>query len=218
MTLLKYGIASVFVASAALLACGSSTDGGGAAGASNSNSGASSSSAGKGSGGSPAANGGSGGSTSNGLAGGPTGSGGQCDSVTMDPSDGMCPAGVTCVETKCQSQFDATTSPTGPCGSYVQCRDACNCDQTCVGQCPQTSECEAALQASATCVQTNCLNAILSCIGAGTGGTGGSAKTCADLSACCATLTDAEQKTQCTQAAAFNVDALCSLAYSGFCS
>ena len=217
MTLLKYGIASVFVASAALLACGSSTDGGGAAGASNSNSGASSSSAGKGSGGSPAANGGSGGSTSS-QAGGPTGSGGQCDSVTMDPSDGMCPAGVTCVETKCQSQFDASTSPTGPCGSYVQCRDACKCDQTCVGQCPQTSECEAALRASATCVQTNCLNAILSCVGAGTGGTGGSAKTCADLSACCATLTDAEKKIECTQAAAFNVDALCSLAYSGFCS
>ena len=217
MTLLKYGIASVFVASAALLACGSSTDGGGAAGASNSNSGASSnsagatSSAGKGNGGSPATNGGSGGSTS-------TGSGGQCDSVTMDPSDGMCPAGVTCLQTKCQSQFDAATSPTGPCGSYVQCADACKCDQTCVGQCPQTSECKAALQASATCLQTNCLNAILSCVGAGTGGTGGSAKTCADLSACCATLTDAEKKIECTQAAAFNVDALCSLAYSGFCS
>jgi hypothetical protein len=138
----------------------------------------------------------------------------------MDPSDGMCPAGVTCIQTKCQSQIDAATSPTGDCGSYIECADACKCDQTCVGKCTQTSACQAAVQASATCVQSSCFNAILSCLGAGSGGTGGtagSAKTCADLSACCATLTDADDKMACTQAVGFNLDALCSVAYSNLC-
>jgi hypothetical protein len=135
----------------------------------------------------------------------------------MDPSDGMCPAAVTCVETKCKSQLDASTSPTGVCGSYIQCADACKCDQACVGQCPQTSDCKAALQAYTTCVQSSCLNEIFTCIGVGTGGSGGSAKTCADLSACCATLTDPNEKMECTQAAGIKVDALCGFAYSSFC-
>ncbi|HKO47344.1 MAG TPA: hypothetical protein VJV79_06455 [Polyangiaceae bacterium] len=221
MTLVKYGITSVFVASATLLACGGSDSGGPTAGGSNSSAGASSSSAGatassagKGSGGAPTSGGGS---TSNGTGGKPAGSGGGCTLGMMD-AEAQCPAAVTCLQTKCKSQFDTASSTTGPCGTYSQCLDACNCDQTCVSQCAQSAECKTASDAVATCAQASCITEFFSCIGGGAGGAGsGSAKTCADLTACCATLTDATEKTACTQIAGVGTEILCGLSYSNFC-
>jgi hypothetical protein len=219
MTLVKYGIAGVLVTSAALLACGSSSDDGGAGassgGKSSGTAGAHAGSAGnKSSGGSTSA---SGGSTSSGQAGGtPVGSGGACG-LTADPMSQVCPAGQTCIETKCKNEADAATSTSGACGSAIQCEDACNCDETCIGACAQSTECGTLRQDFATCVQSSCLTELLSCLGTGTGGTGASTKTCADLSTCCATLTDADEKANCTRVVSLQTELVCGLAYPNFC-
>ena len=209
MNFVSFGIASVFVASASLLACGGSSDGGGGAGGPSSSAGSHSSAGSSSTGGS-----GAGGSTQ-------LGSAGSCGTVTtmLDPSSQMCPGAVSCIQTKCQSALDALAAPTGACNT---CANACNCEQACVQNCLQASACQAGLQTYLTCAQSSCLSELLSCANAGTGGAGGGAsssgKTCADMDACCATLTDATEKTSCTQIAALKSEAACGLAYASFCN
>jgi hypothetical protein len=233
MNLVKHGLASAFVVSGALLACGSGSDDGNGGGAGSSSAGARAGSAGSSSSnagrpnssaGSTSSNGGStssnGGSSSGQAGGAPVGSGG-CVSDIMDPGEQMCPAAFDCVQTKCKTELDTATSTTGPCASYIQCTNACDCDDNdCISQCTQSSECQASFQAYASCAQSSCITELFSCLGAGGSGAGGSAstaKTCADLNTCCATLTDMAQKTSCTMVADLNTDLLCGLAYSNFC-
>jgi hypothetical protein len=156
----------------------------------------------------------------------------------MDPGAQMCPAAVTCIETKCKSDLDTCSASTGPCSAYITCANACKCDQTCIDKCTQSATCTACIQTYATCAETSCLDEVLSCVGNGTGGTssgtggtfgfGGNAgtfpsfdagtETCADLNTCCAKLTDAQEKSACLMIVAGKSDAICSLAYSGICS
>src|SRR6478735_1737553 len=142
MNFVSFGIDRVFVASALLLACGGSSDGG--SGGSHSSAGSSST------GGS-----GAGGSTQ-------LGSAGSCGTVTtmLDPSSQMCPGAVSCIQTKCQSALDALAAPTGACNT---CANACNCEQACLQNSLQAAACQAGLQAYLTCAQTSCLSELLSC-------------------------------------------------------
>jgi hypothetical protein len=234
MNLVKHGMACVFVASAALLACGSSSSDGNGSGAGTSSAGARPDSLGSagnsGRGGSTSMSGGGStsisgrGGTSNGQGGStPVGSGGGCGPAMMDPNAQMCPAALDCIQTKCKSQLDAATSTTGACASYVQCANACGCDDdACVSQCTQSATCQASLQAYLTCAQSSCITEVFSCLGTGAGGSGGagagSGKTCADLSTCCAALTDATEKMGCTTLVTLNSDAFCDLAYANFCN
>ncbi len=75
----------------------------------------------------------------------------------------------------------------------------------------------AGLQSYANCIASGCLSEAFSCLGSGSGGAGGSAKTCADLSTCCDTLTDADDKMSCAGVAALKIDLACGLAYASFC-
>jgi hypothetical protein len=227
MNLVKHGLASALAVSATLLACGSSSGGdgnGSIAGASPSSAGARASSAGNSS--SAGSPGSSGGSTSNGQAGSTPVSSGGCGPALMDQGEQTCPAAFDCIQTKCKAELDTATSTTGACASYLQCTNACGCeDDACISQCTQSTECQASFRAYATCAQSSCITELFSCLGTGSGGSGsgsggsaGSAgKTCAELSTCCAALTDAAQKTSCTTLVDLKMDSFCDLAYGNFC-
>jgi len=209
MNLIKYGIASVVVACAAVVACGgsSSSNGNGSGAGTSNGSGGTSNSAGTSSstagttsnttGGTTASSGG--GTTSTGTGGTLTGIGG-CDGTGMLPPSAstMCPAFVTCAETNCKTQLKA-------------------CDAT----------------GFENCALTNCFNEALACGSMGTGGNGaggslsfgGNAgtfpsfdagtQTCADLAPCCAKQTDAQLKAQCDMIVAQKLDFACSITFSG---
>jgi hypothetical protein len=205
MNLIKYGIASVVVACAAVAACGgSSSSNGSSSGAGTSTGGTSSSTGGTStSGGGTTSHGG----TASGIGGAFFGTGGCTGSGTLPPaSSTSCPAGVSCAESHCKTQIMA-------------------CD---------TGGLE-------TCLLQSCFNELLACGMMGTGGTGsggtfgtggtfsfggnagtfpafdaGSA-TCADLATCCASLSDAQEKSACNMIVAGKSDPVCSLTLSGLC-
>src|SRR5882724_521020 len=135
----------------------------------------------------------------------------------------------------CKSDLDSVESTSGPCADYVKCVTACSCDATCAGACMMSDACTAAYQKVVTCTQSSCLAQTLSCVGAGgTGGAGGgfnfggnggalnvggstATETCADLSACCTNLTDANSKMACTTIVSGKDDQSCGVAYGALC-
>jgi hypothetical protein len=224
MNLIKYGIASVVVACAAVAACsGSSTSGSGSgAGTSNSSAGTS-----NGSGGTSSSSGGS--SSSSG--GSSTSSGGTSCNPMMQGSS--CPAETNCLESKCKTQLDACAAATGPCADFAKCATPCNCDQACVSRCTQSPACKTCANGIVNCGLSMCLNEALSCnTGSGGTGSGGSfgfggnagtfpsfdagTATCADLAKCCAKLPSQEQMA-CTQIVSGGIDAICSISLSSLC-
>lgn len=99
----------------------------------------------------------------------------------------------------------------GACGPTIACFNACECgDVACYGKCPAPSDaCTACMEKVADCVSTCQAPA---CLDENPGGGG---KTCADLSACCATKTG-DDKEMCTMAldAAKGNDAACGGIYA----
>jgi hypothetical protein len=69
------------------------------------------------------------------------------------------------------------------------------------------------------CIVSSCFAQALACGEMGAAGaSAGGGKTCADLSACCATLTDAQQQQACTGLASLDMDSFCGIAYPDFCA
>ena len=237
MNLVKWGIASVVVACTAAVACGgSSSSSGNGSGAGTSNSSAGSSNHGGSSsttGGSSSTTGGSsassGGSSSHAGSTSTGGTGGVSCNPMMQGMGGMgatCPAFTNCIESKCKTQLDTCQSASGVCADYANCVNPCNCDQACIDKCPAPSTaCMGCLTTAENCILSQCLNDALSC-GAGSGGDGAGGTfnlgdagthTCADLTTCCATISDAQQKTQCQMVADQKIDLFCGLAYDSLC-
>jgi hypothetical protein len=144
----------------------------------------------------------------------------------MPDMGASCPALTNCLESKCKTQLDACSSTTGVCADYSKCATPCNCDQTCISKCTQSTACMDCASTAANCVFSNCFNEALSC-GSGSGGSGNGAggtfsldagtQTCADLATCCATISDAQQKSSCQSLVDQKIDLFCGLAYSSFC-
>mgnify|MGYP005813752417 CR=1 FL=1 len=75
----------------------------------------------------------------------------------------------------------------------MACTSKCDCeDAACTSACELSSECQTCMGGFASC-SLSCLSD-LECAGLG----GISGKTCTDLLACCNSLSDAEEKDQCT--------------------
>jgi hypothetical protein len=127
-----------------------------------------------------------------------------------------------CVTTACDTQYKECLGPnyksgsySGACGTYVNCFNACPCnDTTCLLGCGlPDAACQACLASFQTCSGTCTEPACYSTGGTGTGGrsgggsggssgggTGGSSgggATCADLLACCDASTNATAKAIC---------------------
>jgi hypothetical protein len=156
---------------------------------------------------------GSGGTSS--TSGGTTsmGTGASCgDPAAMGMDD--CPAYVECATTQCATQYDeclgagweAGNFSGGKCETFMECAAACDCEDTSCGtECFNNAgaDCTNCLTSTVgACVATHCLDEATSCGSGGTGGTGSggtasmSTKTCADLQACCNSLSGTD-KTDC---------------------
>jgi hypothetical protein len=139
----------------------------------------------------------------------------------------------TCVQNACNTQFVACYGPNyksgsfgGACASYAQCQNACGCtDTTCRNACTIPATCMSCLTTIGTCtVSSGC--AIPACFGGGFDGgipglDGGfpfdaGNFTCADLTACCNAITDADEKQGCQLIVSVNNQLACSLAVSGY--
>lgn len=131
-----------------------------------------------------------------------------------------------CVQEKCSPQYEKCYGPdykkgvfSGPCGTFITCIQKCDCsDLSCVQKCVTDTSSDACSACSKdlescgeTCTEPECAKTTPD---AGTAG----GKTCADLTACCDAITDADQKTACNQAktGAGSNDSMCSLYYTGF--
>jgi hypothetical protein len=69
------------------------------------------------------------------------------------------------------------------------------------------------------CIVSSCLAQALACGEMGAAGaSAGGGKTCADLGACCATVTNAQQQQACSELVLLGMDAYCGLAYANFCA
>jgi hypothetical protein len=113
-----------------------------------------------------------------------------------------------CLTSACDSKYTEcfgagykTGTFSGPCGTYLTCVNACACNDTaCTSKCTAPSACTTCLQGigscSATCTAPACATGGSS---GGTSGGTGAKKSCADLQACCAKITDATKKSQCDQ-------------------
>lgn len=145
-----------------------------------------------------------------GTGGGTAGSGGSTAGSgggTCDPVNGSndCPAYVDCAEAKCMAEYkqclgDSFMSGTfgGPCKTYMECVSGCNCDATCQQGCTLDQACQDCFTGPLTsCLTSNCSAELQQCAGTGGSGTGGGGggATCADLAACCASLSGADQTT-----------------------
>lgn len=151
---------------------------------------------------------GGGGKADGGGGGADGGNGGACDYTPGgDEEFGDCTeaeikAYGECVDTACQDKYVECYGPgykqgnfTGVCGDYMECTSKCECEDTaCYEACQPSTECNTCMQGFSTCA-LSCFNE-LSCA-FGDGGIPGGGKTCADLEACCASLTDADAKMEC---------------------
>ena len=146
-----------------------------------------------------------------------------------------------CLMTNCNTELTAAYGPNwasgdtsgGSCSALISCAGKCSscADTTCVVGCvgSLTSDCQSGGQAVSTCQNshcaTDCGSSSTAGTGGGTAGTAGGAgtgagvagatggKTCADLSACCATIADATQKQNCMLVASTNMDSACNSVY-----
>lgn len=221
---------------AGALACSSSDGGGGTGGTGNNNSsgGSGNSSAGTGSGSSGTSNS-NGGTSNGGTSNGGTSNGGSssnsCDGT--DPTGmGMddCPGLVDCAETQCSDEYETCLGADyldgdftgGACADYMDCVVACDEDDCdCQEGCEMSQACSSCFTTTlGNCVANSCLNEALACAGGGEGGAGSGGAgglgdaTCADLTACCASLGD--QAASCQQVAGLGQDIACSVAFTTF--
>lgn len=133
------------------------------------------------------------------------GSSGSCSNSVTGNDD--CPEYVSCAENKCKAEYKQCLGDNfmsadfsgSPCESYMTCVLGCDCDQSCLSNCyaNMPADCKNCMTGPLTsCVSSNCSAELQQC--AGTGGTGGSSSggTCADLAACCSSLSGSDQ-TQC---------------------
>jgi hypothetical protein len=94
------------------------------------------------------------------------------------------------------------------CSAYVSCSNRCACgDSDCAQKCTMSADCESADEAIERCARAKC---------ALPPACGGSTKTCAELSACCAKIADNDDKTACNAEAAKGNAVLCSNAFSDY--
>jgi hypothetical protein len=92
----------------------------------------------------------------------------------------------------------------GPCKTYMECVSGCNCDAACQQGCTLDATCQDCMTNTLTaCATSKCSTELQQCSGTGgggtggggTGGTGSGSATCADLSACCSSLSGTDQST-----------------------
>ncbi len=151
-----------------------------------------------------------GGSSSTGGSGGSGGSGtggsGGCDPAKQGGND--CPAYTNCAQSKCDAEYKDCLGASyktgsfagGKCETYMNCVVACNCDTTCTQKCQMDATCQTCMTTTLSgCVTSQCSAELQQCAGTGgatgTGGASGGG-TCADLAACCASLSG-NDKTNC---------------------
>ena len=187
-----------------------------------------------------ATSGGTSGGTSGATSGGTSGSGvvgtGKCG--TSGSSTSTCTQAETdsynsCLTTMCDAQYQSalgagykTGSFGGACGTYINCTQACACNDTaCYMKCGQPdAACTTALTNASTCAMTKCPPP--SCLSAGkdagtsgtSGSSGGATHSCAELMACCAKITDASVKSSCEQTytAVMSSESSCNAVYPSY--
>jgi len=132
-----------------------------------------------------------------------------------------------CVATACDSQYkqcfgDNFKSGTfgGACGTWITCTQKCGCgDTACAQACGLPDQaCQDCEKGFATCAQS-CAPAVACQTASSSGSTtssGGTGKTCADLSKCCPNISDANYKSACTQTVSSANDQACGAAYSTY--
>ena len=235
MKLYSHLLVGTLLCSASLLAvaCGGDDDSddgsGGSSGSTSSSGGAS------GKGGSSTSSGGkstTGGSSSTG-----------CDPTAdlTGSGDDSCPGYTECTEAQCDAEsqrlprrdYASGNFSGGACEDLMNCVKDCDCDSSCTQGCfgQASSECTQCFLDLTSCTNGNCgepqaCEGSSGTNGMGSGGTtsAGTAKTCADLEACCVSASG-EQQTQCQQtydAVKDAGDAVCDATYrifkaSGIC-
>lgn len=147
----------------------------------------------------------------------------------------------TCVASACKSEYASCFGPgyasgqfSGPCSSYLSCTSQCSCgDQGCYSACTVSTECSTCMRSFARC-SSGCLGKLTCALEGDDGGVpiadAGTlplpdagfdlSKTCADLRACCDSLSDLDAKGECSSAhgAASTVgDVACSALVTVYC-
>lgn len=164
------------------------------------------------------------GSSSGGSSGASGASGSSSGGIKQCPAQGGqtdCPqseldAYAKCATDNCDAEFKEcygsgyqSGSFGGPCGSFISCTNACECDDTaCRQKCTTDAACNTCNQKLGQCITSKCK---LPCQG--------ETKTCDDLAACCAKLTDATKKSTCQgsyDAVKANGDVGCNSVYQGY--
>lgn len=114
-----------------------------------------------------------------------------------------------CLTTQCDAEYAKCLGSDykngnfgGPCKAYMECTTKCKCgDTACTQACgvPPPSECVNCLTQAGQCANSKCPAPKCYSQQQGGGDAGSSSGTCADLAACCASITDATKKATCEQ-------------------
>lgn len=160
---------------------------------------------------------------SSGASGSSSGGGSNSSAIKQCPAQGQtdCPqseidAYAKCATDNCDAEYKECYGSSyqsgtfeGPCGSYISCANACECDDTaCRQKCTPDSACNTCNQKLAQCITSKCK---LPCQG--------ETKTCDDLAGCCAKIADAQKKSTCQasyDAVKANGDVGCNSVYQGY--
>lgn len=176
--------------------------------------------------------GGNGGASGNGGSGGGASAGERDENGNCIPETSTCTqaeqdAYTDCLTTMCDAPYKKclgdgykTGNFGGPCGTFIECSNACDCDDTaCTQACTPSSECTSCLTNDVSpCVQKCEIPECYTGGGAGLpeGGIPGAGKTCADLKACCDAKPAGQAKDTCNQLlmASQNMDIACGAYYT----